>query len=82
VEAHRGLAGALRPVHLDDPSLGDPADPQSHVEGQRPGGDHPDPVDPGVLAEAHHRALPVRLLDLLKRQVQHPFPFHGRDLLV
>jgi hypothetical protein len=29
-----------------------------------------------MLAEPHHGPLPMLLLDLLERHVEHPFPFH------
>ena len=38
----RRLAGGLRAEDLDDPAAGQPADPESHVEGERAGRDGAD----------------------------------------
>src|SRR5256885_206432 len=51
------------------PTCGEPADPQRHVEGQRPRRDHVD-LHVGVLAQAHDRTLAELLLDLTERHLE------------
>ena len=63
VEGDGRLARGLRAVDLDDAPARQTADAERDVEGDRPGGDHLDGRT-DVVAEAHHRALAVALLDL------------------
>ena len=63
VEGDRRLARGLRAVDLDDAAARQTADAERDVERDRPGRDHLDGRT-DVVAEAHHRALAVALLDL------------------
>ena len=63
VHGQGGLPRRLGPEDLHDPPPGEPADPERHVEGERPCGDHLD-LHVGVLAQPHDRALAELLLDL------------------
>ena len=63
VQRDRGLAGALRPVDLDDPAARQAADAEGDVEGDRAGRDHLD-RRPDVVAQAHDRALAELPVDL------------------
>jgi hypothetical protein len=69
VQRHRGLAAGLRAVDLHHAAAGQPADAERDVERDRPRGDDPD-RRAGVVAEAHHRALAVVLLDLRESELE------------
>jgi hypothetical protein len=74
VERERRLAGALRPVDLDDAPARQAADAQRYVEAERAGGDDLDLGPLAAVAEPHDRALAERALDLRDRRVQRPLP--------
>ena len=82
VQAHGGLARALGPEHLDDPTAGDPADAEGDVERERPGRDGAHRDVHRVLAQPHDGAPAVLLLDLLERDVQHLVAIHASLLLI
>jgi hypothetical protein len=63
VQRDRGLTRGLRAVDLDDAAAWQPADPERHIQRDRPGGDHVD-RSPALLAEPHDRALAALPLDL------------------
>jgi len=63
VKGKRRLAARLGAVDLDDAAAGDTAHAESHVEAQRPRGDHGH-VDDLLAAEAHDGALAELALDL------------------
>jgi hypothetical protein len=69
VQGDGGLSAGLRAVDLHDTATGQAADAEGDVEGDGPGGDDPD-GRPGVITEAHHRALAVVLLDLGEREFE------------
>ena len=64
MEGQGGLTGGLGAVDLNDPPLGDAADAQRQVQGQRTGGDDLH-VQVGLVPQAHNGALAVHLLDVL-----------------
>ena len=80
VQAHGRLARSFRTEDLDDPAPGDAADTERDVERQRPGRDGGHPHVHGVLAQLHHGAFAVLLLDLLKRDLQHLLAVHAIPL--
>ena len=63
VQGHRGLAGRLRTVDLDDAAAGQPADAEGDVERGGSGGDDVDGCA-AALAQSHDRALAVGPMDL------------------
>ena len=63
VEGQCGLTGGLRSIDLNDPALGQAADPQRQVQGQGAGGDRLHHY-PQVLPQPHDGALSVVALDL------------------
>jgi hypothetical protein len=82
VETDRRLARALGAEDLDDAPARDPPDAERDVERERTRGDHRDAGAHGVLAELHHRALAVLLLDLRERDVEHLVPIHPQSPLL
>ena len=70
VQGQRRLAGAFRPVDLDDPPLGQAADPQRHVQAQRARRHRLDLHDLALVAQLHHRALAEGPIDLAQRRFQ------------
>jgi hypothetical protein len=80
VQAHGRLARTLGTEDLDDPSARDAADAERDVERQRAGRDGGHPHVHGVLAQFHHGAFAVLLLDLLKRDLQHLLAVHAIPL--
>jgi hypothetical protein len=73
VQRHGGLAAALRAVDLDDAAARQAAEAQRHVQRDRAGRDYLD-RDPGLLAEAHDRALAELPLDLEEGNLQGLIP--------
>jgi hypothetical protein len=73
VQGHRGLARAFRAVDLDDAPARQAADAERHVQSDRAGRDDFD-RHVGAIAEAHHRALAVLLLDLCQGDVERLLP--------
>ena len=65
VESNGGFSRGLGTIDFDDPTSRQATDPQSHIQGDTPGGDDVD-GQPGILPQTHHRSLPVHLLDLSK----------------
>ena len=63
VQGQGGFAGGFRPIDLNDPPPGNPADAQRQVQGHRAGGNalhH----HPGVGAQAHDGPLAIGLFNL------------------
>src|SRR5919197_578599 len=77
VERHRGLAGRLRAVELDDPTTRHAAHAEREVQRERAGRDHADIARRRRLAQLHDRALPVASLDLLDGGAERLLLFHG-----
>ncbi|GGK27519.1 hypothetical protein GCM10010124_20120 [Pilimelia terevasa] len=73
VQRHRGLAAALRAVHLHHPAAGQAADAEGDVQRDGAGGDHRG-LDDGPLPQPHHRTLAELLVDLGEREIQRPCP--------
>ena len=69
VQGDRRLAGGLRAVDLHHPAARQAAEAERDVEGDRAGRDDLE-RRPGLVAEAHHRALAELLLDLGERDVE------------
>ncbi len=80
VQGETGLARALRPVQLDDPPPGDPADSQGEVEGEGTGGDHIH-LPGRRLSHLHDCALAELTLYLADRHVQGFVSFHFGSFL-
>ena len=64
VDGQGGLAGGLAAIDLGNPPPGDAAGAQGNVQGQGTGGNNlgAEPLG-GLLAQAHHRAFAVILLN-------------------
>ncbi len=69
VQRDGGLTRGFRAVDLDDPAARQAADAERHVQGDRAGGDDRDRLA-HLVAEPHHRAFAVVLLDLRERQLE------------
>ncbi len=69
VQRHGGLTRGFRAVDLDDAAARQPADAERDVEGDGAGRDDRDGLA-HFVAEPHHRALAVILLDLGHRQFE------------
>jgi hypothetical protein len=78
VQRQRRLARAFRPVDLDDPALGQPADPQRDVEAERTRRRRLDIPHGVVAAELHDRALAELSFDLGQRAVESLLLVGGR----
>ena len=63
VQRQRGLAGGLRAVDLNDSAAGDAADAQRRIQRQRACGNRVH-LHLRLVAQAHHRALSIVLLNL------------------
>ena len=70
MQRQRGLARAFRPIDLDDPPLGQAADPQRHVQAQRARRHGLDLHDLALVAQLHHRALAEGSINLSERRFQ------------
>ncbi len=70
MQGQRRLAAGFRPVDLDDPALGQAADPQRDVQTQRSGRGRLDVHRRAVGAKAHDRALAELPFDLCQRRFQ------------
>ena len=69
VQRDGGLTRGFRAIDLDDPAAREAADAQRHVQGDRAGGDDGDRLA-DLVAEPHHRAFSVVLLNLCERQFE------------
>ena len=70
VQGQRRLAGALRPIDLDDAALGQAPDPERDIQAQRARGHALDLHDLALVAQLHHRALAKGPVDLAQRRFQ------------
>ena len=64
------FSAGLRSVDLNDPALGDPAEPERYIERERPCRDHFDIHLRLGLSELHHRSLAEFLLKVADRCFQ------------
>ncbi len=76
MQGQGGLAGALRPVDLDHPPLGQAADAEGQVQAQRAGGGGLDLDDLALLPKLHHRALAEGPVYLRERRLQRTLLIH------
>ena len=74
VEGHGGFAGGFRAVDLYDPTSGDAANAQGHIQAEGAGGDGVN-LHGGGLPQLHDSALAELLFDLLDGAVQGFFLF-------
>ena len=70
VKRHGGLTAGLRAIDLDDPSPRNAAQSQGDIQAQGAGGDGLYIHIRGGIAQLHHGALAVGLLDLGQRRIQ------------
>jgi hypothetical protein len=73
MQRHRSFPAALGSIYFHDPAAGEPTQAERYVQGDRAGRDDLD-RNPGLLAQAHHRALAELPLDLLERDLQSLLP--------
>ena len=70
VQGHGGFAGGFRAVDLHDPAPGNAAHAQRSVQRQAASGDHGDILPRNVLAQLHHSALAVLLIQIRQGMLQ------------